>query len=442
MGFLADTLSSAPPATWAQMMQYYQPGTTAGLMGTGTPQEQNVNIPGIGQVQFGTDGQGNTFAKRANADGTVTTYGSGGASGAIAQKTAAPESNMQSMWGDIKGIAPVALAAVGGELAASGAFGAGTSAGMGEGWSGAAAGADPTIAGSGLSATVGGAIPGATADMPYGNLAAGTGGTGAMDMTGAAGTPLGDAAVASGAAAPATQSFNVGTGAAGTAGTAASTLGTVASGLGIAANLGNIVQGLGTAAAGAGVNNAAQTNAAAANPFAGQNAQYQAPLAASVAKSTSSPVTDYASIYGKQLNDLMTNPTAVLPTTPGYEAAMQAIQRSGAAQGYTGSGNMMTALATGIGGNFYQQQLADLQSLTNMGTTANNQNTAQLTQLAGGNWNPGTGASIAQTGATNQAQTQIAGLSSVVNGVTGLVNNAGTSTAPVSTSNAAASAWN
>jgi hypothetical protein len=41
---------------------------------------------------------------------------------------------------------------------------------------------------------------------------------------------------------------------------------------------------------------------------------------------------------------------------------MQAIERSLASQGYQGSGNMMNALAN-YGGQFYQQQLANLANL-------------------------------------------------------------------------------
>ncbi len=405
MGFLADTLASAPPATWAQMMQYYQPTPTYdpnSILATGTPPSApTVDIPGIGKVQFHTSGQGQTYATRLNPDGTSTAFGPGTAdpNGPIAQGTMANDGTFKQLFDALKypaagALAGYALSSMVG-AGAAGATGA-SSAGYAEGWSGAAGVADPTMA-------AGGAAPVVESSFNAGG-------------------------------APETLS------AAQAAGGLSSTVSTAASGLGTAASLGNIVQGLGTAVVGSNVSKSAQTNAAMADPFAGQNAQYQPLLAGSVAKSVNSPVTDYASIYGKQLNDLMTNPTAVLPTTPGYEAAIQAIERSGAAQGYTGSGNMVTALATGIGGQFYQQQLADLQSIINMGTAANSQNTTQITQLAGGNWNPGTGANIAQTGAVDKAGATLGGLNGIVQGVTGLVNNYGTTTAPVS-STQTTSAW-
>ncbi len=65
--------------------------------------------------------------------------------------------------------------------------------------------------------------------------------------------------------------------------------------------------------------------------------------------------------YGRQLQDLMANPGSVTGM-PGYEAGMEAVRRSMAAQGYQGSGNMMGALQQ-QGGQFYQQQLQNLSQL-------------------------------------------------------------------------------
>jgi len=65
--------------------------------------------------------------------------------------------------------------------------------------------------------------------------------------------------------------------------------------------------------------------------------------------------------YAKQLQALMANPSSV-QGLPGYQAGLQAVQRSQAAQGYQGSGNMAAALA-GYGGQAYQQQLANLSAL-------------------------------------------------------------------------------
>ena len=65
--------------------------------------------------------------------------------------------------------------------------------------------------------------------------------------------------------------------------------------------------------------------------------------------------------YGQQLQALMANPGSVTGM-PGYEAGMEAVRRSMAAQGYQGSGNMMGALQQ-QGGQFYQQQLQNLSNL-------------------------------------------------------------------------------
>ena len=73
------------------------------------------------------------------------------------------------------------------------------------------------------------------------------------------------------------------------------------------------------------------------------------------------PMAQYRAQYAQQLNALMQNPSSVT-SLPGYQAGLDAVQRSMAAQGYTGSGNMMAALQN-YGGQFYQQQLSNLSSL-------------------------------------------------------------------------------
>jgi len=85
------------------------------------------------------------------------------------------------------------------------------------------------------------------------------------------------------------------------------------------------------------------------------------------ASQAADPWARYRAQYGDQLNQLMQNPSQI-QNIPGYEAGMQAIQRSLAAQGYQGSGNMMNAMAQ-YGGNFYQQQLQNLSSLAGVGNT-------------------------------------------------------------------------
>lgn len=68
-------------------------------------------------------------------------------------------------------------------------------------------------------------------------------------------------------------------------------------------------------------------------------------------------------------------PTADVTQLPGYQAGLEAVQRSLAAQGYQGSGNMMAALQN-YGQNAYQQAV---------------QNYMQGQQLAGGLTSQGTG---------------------------------------------------
>ena len=73
------------------------------------------------------------------------------------------------------------------------------------------------------------------------------------------------------------------------------------------------------------------------------------------------PLAQQRAGYARQLAELQRNPSSVT-TLPGYEAGLEAVQRSMAAQGYQGSGNMMAALQQ-YGGNAYQQQLQNLYQL-------------------------------------------------------------------------------
>lgn len=74
------------------------------------------------------------------------------------------------------------------------------------------------------------------------------------------------------------------------------------------------------------------------DPFASQRAQYQ-----------------------QQLAQLASDPSQITKD-PAYAAGLQAIQRTMAAQGYLGSGNMMTELLN-YGGNFYNQSVNRLAGL-------------------------------------------------------------------------------
>lgn len=73
------------------------------------------------------------------------------------------------------------------------------------------------------------------------------------------------------------------------------------------------------------------------------------------------PMAAYRAQYAQQLQQLQQNPSSVA-NMPGYQAGLDAVQRSLAAQGYTGSGNMMAALQK-YGGDFYQQQFNNLANL-------------------------------------------------------------------------------
>ena len=73
------------------------------------------------------------------------------------------------------------------------------------------------------------------------------------------------------------------------------------------------------------------------------------------------PMAPYRSQYAQQLQQLQEDPSQV-QNIPGYQAGLDAVMRSLASQGYTGSGNMMAALQD-YGGQFYQQQFQNLSNL-------------------------------------------------------------------------------
>ncbi|MCK9988729.1 MAG: hypothetical protein AzoDbin1_05201, partial [Azoarcus sp.] len=99
------------------------------------------------------------------------------------------------------------------------------------------------------------------------------------------------------------------------------------------------------------------------------------------------PMAAYRAQYAQQLQQLQQNPSSVA-NMPGYQAGLDAVQRSLAAQGYTGSGNMMAALQK-YGGDFYQQQFNNLAGLAGAnispGVSLSGQQAAA--QLAGGAMN-------------------------------------------------------
>ncbi len=108
------------------------------------------------------------------------------------------------------------------------------------------------------------------------------------------------------------------------------------------------------------------------------------------------PFDPYRAQYAQQLNALMANPSLVTQQ-PGYEAGLEAVQRSMAAQGYTGSGNMMTELAK-YGGQAYQQALGNLST------------------LSGASAAPGAGASTAMMGGVGSTEALLSSLGLLAGG--------------------------
>lgn len=225
---------------------------------------------------------------------------------------------------------------------------------------------------------------------------------------------------------------------------------------------------------------ASQLSTAIGTPLA-PNAEYRSAASAPVtvnpqyeaAASSTSPVAAFRDIYSAKLNELYANPNEVIPNLPGYEAGIQAVERRQGAQGYTGSGNMAVALQKAVGGDFYQQALANLMNLTGMGsnaaqtdtsnlagldaaqrnaqqtrvsnlsalsgaeTSTQQQNIANLMTLSGANINPATGADMKMTGDVSSLAAIRAALDRIGYGVTGT-----TPTVPSTPKPAAASAWN
>lgn len=63
-------------------------------------------------------------------------------------------------------------------------------------------------------------------------------------------------------------------------------------------------------------------------------------------------------MFGQKMMDLMKNPSG-LTQTPGWQAGLEAIQRTMGAQGYQGSGNMMAELSK-YGGDFFRNYMSML----------------------------------------------------------------------------------
>ncbi len=78
--------------------------------------------------------------------------------------------------------------------------------------------------------------------------------------------------------------------------------------------------------------------------------------------SRSDPFAARRSYYQQKLDELMNNPSAV-QNIPGYQAGLDAVMRTMAANGYLGSGNMMTAMMK-QGGSFFNDYLKQLMDLS------------------------------------------------------------------------------
>lgn len=95
--------------------------------------------------------------------------------------------------------------------------------------------------------------------------------------------------------------------------------------------------------------------------------------------SQSNPMGPYGADYAAQLAALEKDPSLAMKA-PGYMAGINAIERSGAAAGYTGSGNMNQGLAA-YGGQQYAQQIQQLSGLA--GQSAGQAANAASLQIGG-----------------------------------------------------------
>lgn len=104
----------------------------------------------------------------------------------------------------------------------------------------------------------------------------------------------------------------------------------------------------------------------------------QARKAGREARAGADPFAPYRGEYAQQMQRLMRDPGSIV-SAPGYQAGLQGVMRSMAAQGYQGSGNMMAALQD-YSGDFYNQTLR------------------MLGGFAGAGVDPGTGAKLGYQG--------------------------------------------
>ena len=305
MGFLADTLASAPktpyvwatPATsgtgegsmpgggmaqWVPASQIASGGWTPGGQPNSPPPAGGTAVNYMGSVNESSLGLGGPVfqdpatGQYINSGGSIITNASPaqmqsalqGAATAGAQSDAAQAASLTS---------PAHLAMIaGGAVAGAGLLGymGGTSAGAASTAGEAASGLSGTVGGMAAPGAVATAGSGVTDEMLLTGQAAASGGTAAGDVaTGFSGAGAG----AAGAGLP--SAYSTGSGLSSLA-SVASTLGQVGS---VAQGLGNLAKGIGGLAAANTLSGNATTAAASADPFASQRAQYDAPLATALA---------------------------------------------------------------------------------------------------------------------------------------------------------------
>ncbi len=116
--------------------------------------------------------------------------------------------------------------------------------------------------------------------------------------------------------------------------------------------------------------------------------------------SAADPFAPWRRGYANQLAEIMNNPKGTLPYLPGYQAGLDAIQRSSAAIGHLGSGNLAIALQK-YGGDVYAKQV-DI-----------------LSNLAGAySGSPATAGQLQQQGQVNRTNLIGQGLNSISGGLT------------------------
>lgn len=129
--------------------------------------------------------------------------------------------------------------------------------------------------------------------------------------------------------------------------------------------------GIGAGGSGPGVRQGLGLLSGVSSIYSGLEAQKQAKRLQEMAQASMSTdaMDPYRAGYASQLQSLVNDPSS-LEKTPGYQAGLQALQRSLAAQGFTGSGNAQAAL-TKYGGDAYAQQVELLRRLASGGGTGN-----------------------------------------------------------------------